>query len=86
MFYSKVLSKSTVNTVHEAMVLLEEYPWQTLNSLNSSSLLLLVFDYKIKPAFYSVRLSVRTVGFQSTKRGSIPLPSTRFNYIGYQHQ
>ena len=49
MFYSKVLSKSTVNTVREAMVLMEEYPWQTLNSLNSSSLLLLVFDYKIKP-------------------------------------
>ena len=86
MFYSKVLSKSTVNTVHEAMVLLEEYPWQTLNSQNSSSLLLLVFDYKIKPALYSVRLSVRTAGFQSAKRSSILLPSTRFNYIGYQHQ
>ena len=36
---SKVLSKSTVNTVHEAMVLMEEYPWQTLNSQNSSALL-----------------------------------------------
>jgi len=34
------------------MVLLEGYPWQTLNSQNSSSLLLLVFDYKIKPAFF----------------------------------
>ena len=69
MFYSKVLSKSTVNTVHEAMVLLEEYPWQTLNSQNSSSLLLLVFDYKIKPALCSIRLSVRTLPFHGRKEG-----------------
>ena len=31
---------------------------------------------------YSVRLSVRTSGFQPEKRGSTPLPSTRFNCIG----
>lgn len=28
--------------------------------------------------FYWVRLSVRTVGFQPTKTGSIPVPSTKF--------
>jgi hypothetical protein len=32
------------------MVLLEEYPWQTLNSQNSSSLFLLITDYKEKSA------------------------------------
>ena len=58
------------------MVLMEEYPWQTLNILNSSSLLLLVFDYKIKPALYSVRLSVRTSGFHPGKRSSILLSCT----------
>jgi hypothetical protein len=31
-------------------VLLEGYPWQTLNSQNSSSLFLLVTDSKEKPA------------------------------------
>lgn len=35
---------------------------------------------KLSP--YSVRLSVRTLGFQPSKRGSTPLPSTRFNCIG----
>jgi hypothetical protein len=32
------------------IVLMEEYPWQTLKSQNSSSLFLLVTDYKEKPA------------------------------------
>ena len=29
---------------------------------------------------YSVRLSVRTLGFQPKKRGSIPLPSTKYSH------
>jgi hypothetical protein len=32
--------------------------------------------FRDKPPPYSVRLSVRTAGFQSAKRGSIPLQST----------
>ena len=32
--------------------------------------------FKIVSVLYCVRLSVRTVGFQPTKRGSIPLRST----------
>jgi hypothetical protein len=35
---------------------------------------LVVFRDKLPP--HSVRLSVRTAGFQSAKRGSIPLQST----------
>ena len=38
--------------------------------------------FRDKPPPYSVRLSVRTAGFQSAKRGSTPLQSTRFNCIG----
>jgi hypothetical protein len=34
----------------DPVVFVEGYPWQTLNSQNSSSLFLLVIDYKEKPA------------------------------------
>jgi hypothetical protein len=41
---------------------------------------LVVFRDKLPP--YSVRLSVRTLGFHPSKSGSIPLQSARFNCIG----
>ena len=64
------------------MVLLEEYPWQTLNSQNSSSLFLLVIDYKEKPTFARFVYRLGHCPFTAGRRGSIPPPSTRFNYIG----
>lgn len=64
------------------MVLVEGYPWQTLNSQNSSSLFLVATDYKEKPPCARFVYRLGHCPFTAVRRGSIPPPSTRFNYIG----